>query len=74
MKWILLASVVVAAGLIVRALHQRHLADRVSPEWLYQQARRDEVNTFEGCAIRWPINKAVNESSRWQAWKLRQSA
>lgn len=41
MKWILLVGVVVAAGLILRALHRRQVANCVSPDWLVKHAQRD---------------------------------
>ena len=74
MKWLLLAGVVIVAGLIVRALHRHQTANSVSVDWLYQQARRDEQNTFEGPSIRWPIKKIINETSSWQTRLLRRKS
>lgn len=63
MKWLLLAGVVVVVGLIARAIHRYQLADHVSADWLFEQARRDEVNTFEGVTWNWPVRKSANEAS-----------
>lgn len=74
MKWVILAGVVIAAGLLARAIHRRQLADRVSADWLYQQERRDEQNTFEGVAWSWPVKKLSNDAAHFNRARLRKSA
>lgn len=66
-------AVIVLAVLAVRAV-RRHRAADVSGDWLRDQQVAGLRNTYEGPAISWPINKAANESARWNARRLRRSA
>lgn len=72
-----LVGFAVMAGLVILRLSRRYRpAEHMSHEWLAEQEQRDIANSAwqEGIAIRWPMNKIVNEAGQFNARRLRRSA
>lgn len=57
--------------LAVWAAVRRIRARQVSRAWLRDVDRRESRVPFEGVAWRWPVNKVLNEQSRFQTARLR---
>jgi hypothetical protein len=71
MKWIMLASGLVASGVIavvVRAWRHRH---DVSPDWLIDHERRCWGSGVDQPSMAWPINKIRNEHAGFNTQRLR---
>lgn len=46
----------------------------VSADWIRSQQRSDQRVEFHGTAIRWPLNKIVNEHGLFNSKRLRKRA
>ncbi len=51
-----------------------HGDERVSDSWLKAQDRTADRVEYHGVSIQWPIKKAINESAKWNAKRLRNRA
>lgn len=75
MKWLLvLLSGGLLALLVWEMAKRRRRDDRVSARWLREADRRTSRIEFVSVCWRWPINKIVNEHSRFQSARLRRTA